>query len=443
MRVVLISTYELGRQPFGLASPAAWLRAAGHEVTCADLAVGSLPLVEVQQADLVALYLPMHTATRLAQPVLRRIRQENPSAHLCCYGLYAPLNEVHLRSLGVQSILGGEFEESLTRLADTLTPGSLGISETTLTRLRFLVPDRARLPVLERYPKLVTAQGRKRVGYAEASRGCKHVCRHCPVVPVYKGAFRVVQPDVVLEDIRRQVADGAQHITFGDPDFLNGPKHALRVIEGLHRSHPELTYDVTAKIEHLLAHRELIPVLRDTGCVFVTTAVESTDDDVLAILEKRHTCADFIEVTRLFEEAGLALAPTFIPFTPWTTAEGLRRMLALVRDLGLIEAVAPVQWSLRLLIPSGSRLLELADIQSVIGEFDTGALVYPWRHPSPAVDELADRVSKVVRAGVANKRSRSEVFYDIWQTLHGLPAKEDYALVPRSTIPYMEEPWFC
>jgi len=42
LKIVLISTYELGRQPFGLASPAAWLRADGHQVTCADLARGPL-----------------------------------------------------------------------------------------------------------------------------------------------------------------------------------------------------------------------------------------------------------------------------------------------------------------------------------------------------------------------------------------------------------------
>ena len=65
VRIVLVSTYELGRQPFGLASPAAWLRGAGHEVVVADVSCGPLPLAAIEQAGLVAFFLPMHTATRL------------------------------------------------------------------------------------------------------------------------------------------------------------------------------------------------------------------------------------------------------------------------------------------------------------------------------------------------------------------------------------------
>lgn len=443
MKAVLISTYELGRQPFGLASPAAWLRARGHQVTCADLAVGSMPSVEVREADLVAIYLPMHTATRLAAPVLDRVRELNPDAHLCCYGLYAPLNEAHLRGLGVQTILGGEFEAELTRLAGSLGGETSGGSGVFLDRLAFVPPDRTRLPVLSRYPKLVVGASKKRAGYTEASRGCKHLCRHCPVVPVYNGAFRIVQTEVVLEDIRRQVAAGAEHVTFGDPDFLNGPAHARRLVEALHAEHPGLTYDITAKIEHLLQLRNWLPVLRDTGCLFVTTAVESVDELVLCKLDKGHTAADFEEVAGLFREAGLTLAPTFIPFNPWTTAEGFRRLLDSVRRLGLVDNVASVQWSLRLLITAQSRLLELEDVRSLVGEFDRRALVYPWRHPLQAVDALGERVSRIVRAGVAARRSRAEVFWEVWEAAHARPAPDDYRLLPRTVIPYMEEPWFC
>ena len=164
----------------------------------------------------------MHTATRLALPVLKRVRALNSQAHLCCYGLYAPLNEAHLRNAGVQSIIGGEFEAALSRWL-------MGCS---LSRKRLwsgcnsCCQTGPACPSLSRYPKLVTGSGKKRVGYTEASRGCKHLCRHCPVVPVYNGAFRVVPMDIVLADIRQQVAAGAEHITFGDPDFLNGPTHA-------------------------------------------------------------------------------------------------------------------------------------------------------------------------------------------------------------------------
>src|ERR1051326_929476 len=314
VRVVLISTYEMGRQPFGLASPAAWLRAEGHDVRVADLSREPLPIPAVEQADLVAFFLPMHTATRLFSRVAERVRSANPRARLCAYGLYAPLNQELLRRTGVETIIGGEFEQGLVEWARGDQSPNI-----RLDQLQFLPPDRSGLPPLGAYAHLVTNGNRRRAGYTEASRGCKHFCRHCPLVPVYRGVFRVVQQDVVLEDVRRQMAAGAEHITFGDPDFFNGPGHARSIVEALHREWPDLTYDVTIKIEHLLQRRDLLPVLRRTGCAFVTSAVESLDDGVLARLAKGHTRADFLEALRLTREASLPLSPTFIPFTPWTT----------------------------------------------------------------------------------------------------------------------------
>ncbi len=119
MRALLISTYELGRQPYGLASPAAWLRRAGWDVACADIAKERLTRAAIEGADLVGFHLPMHTATRLAGPVIRKVREINGSARLCAYGLYAPLNREWLRSLGVDAVFGGEFEDALAAYASS------------------------------------------------------------------------------------------------------------------------------------------------------------------------------------------------------------------------------------------------------------------------------------------------------------------------------------
>ena len=371
MRVVLISTYELGHQPFGLSSPAAWLIREGHDVVCLDLAVAPLEEAAIRAANLVAFYLPMHTATRLAIPVIDRVQQLNPRARLACYGLYAPLNADLLHGLGIETVIGGEFEGALVQLA-----AGNAVPAKNLEKLVFLTPNRRGLPGLELYSHLRQNGTKTTAGYTEASRGCKHLCRHCPVVPVYEGQFRVVQREVVLEDIRQQVAAGARHITFGDPDFFNGPAHAMRIVEAFHGEFPQVTYDVTIKIEHLKQHRELVPALKQTGCLFVTSAVESIDDSVLARLEKGHTRQDFFEVAASLREAGLVLQPTFIAFMPWTTVEGYGGLLHALADLELVENTAPVQLALRLLVTRNSRLLELPDIQAVIGPFDEKALVY-------------------------------------------------------------------
>ena len=448
MRVTLVATYELGRQPFGLASPAAWLREAGIEVTTVDLSREPFR-PEAFATDLVAFHLPMHTATRLALPVIRRVRTQHPTVRVCCYGLYAPLNESVLRGLGVEQVLGGEFEQALLAVATEGIGQMDGVTrDGSLPRLRFRVPDRSGLPALDRYASLHTPSGDQRVvGYTEASRGCKHLCRHCPVVPVYQGQFRVVPRDVVLADVRAQVDAGARHITFGDPDFFNGVGHAVAIVEALARECPGVSYDVTIKIEHLRRYDDRLTVLRDTGCVFVVSAVESIDDAVLARLDKGHTRADFEQVVARCRQVGLTLAPTFIPFTPWTTLAGYHELLRTIDTLDLVEQVAPIQLALRLLIPRGSRLLELnAERLGVeLDPFDDSRLVYPWKHLDPRVDRLQEAVTGVV--GRRLTAGRSAVFDELLALsaeLAGASAAGRPAGVrDRSTVAYLNEPWYC
>jgi radical SAM superfamily enzyme YgiQ (UPF0313 family) len=459
VKVLLISTYELGRQPFGLASPAAWLRAEGDEVFCLDLSQRDLDEKQVRSADLIAFYLPMHTATRIALGAIRKVRALNPSAQLCAYGLYAPLNAAHLREAGVGAIFGGEFEPGLAAAARAIAGNGRRLPpqthpEVSLDRLQFRVPDRTGLPPLQDYARLVMPNGALRtVGNTEASRGCKHLCRHCPIVPVYEGKFRIVQRDIVLADIRHQIASGAEHITFGDPDFFNGVTHALELVRALHREFPRVTYDVTIKVEHLLQHAEHLPVLRDTGCAFVTTAVESLDDRTLALLDKGHTRADFVRLVALFRDIGLALAPTFVAFTPWITLEGYADLLATIADLGLIENVSPVQLAIRLLIPAGSRLLELPEVRGMVGPFDPVALSYRWDHPDSRVDALQREIERRVQALIAAGHGRSSIFESV---RHMVGARSPSSAISeasrlpdlppiasRATVPYLTEPWYC
>ena len=448
MGILLISTYDLGQQPFGLASPAAWLRRAGLHVDCVDLSRDTLTPETAAAAALVAFYLPMHTATRLALPVIDRIRKMNPAATICAYGLYAPLNESLLREHGVSVVLGPEAEAELVAVAT----GSSGSTRHALPRLRFVPPDRTGLPALSRYASLHLPDGtQKIVGATDATRGCKHRCRHCPIVPVYDGQFRVVPVDVVLADVRALVAQGAEHITFGDPDFFNGPTHARRIVETMHTECPSLTYDLTIKVEHLLAHRPLLPVLVGTGCLFVTSAVESVDDEVLTHLEKGHSRADFFEAARLCADTGLTLAPTFVAFTPWTTVEAYNDLLDVVEELDLASHVAPVQWGIRLLVTWQSRLLELPDIKRLIGPFDRKTLTYPWKHPDPRVDALQAQVMDFI--GVRMTRPRHEIFAAVRElsnaarssprTAGSLYSGGPAPPRPRTAIPYLNEPWYC
>ncbi|MFZ1910478.1 MAG: CUAEP/CCAEP-tail radical SAM protein [Burkholderiales bacterium] len=447
---MLINPYELGRQPFALAQPAAWLKREGFSVRCLDLSLEKLDSDSVKNARVVALYVGMHTATRIAIEALPRVKQFAPKAHLCVYGLYAPMNEALLRSLGVGTVLGGEVEPALVSLCRRLRSDGAANAQTgpvtSLAKVRFEVPDRSGLPQLSRYAHLVLPDGSTRVaGFAEGSRGCKHLCRHCPVVPVYAGMFRVVAPDVVLQDIQQQVEQGATHISFGDPDFLNGPTHGLKLARALHQAFPEVSFDATIKIQHLIEHAGLLPELRANGCLFITSAVETVDDEVLRLLDKNHSSSDFDLVVGLTREAGIALAPTFVAFTPWTTPEGYLALLERLVALRLVESVPPVQLAIRLLVPQGSRLLELPGFRERLLPFDSGLLGYPWRHPDPGVDRLQRDVQTLVTRGEQDKLARREVFAAVWHAAHDA-AERSAPSLPSSLgdpIPHLSEPWYC
>ena len=452
--VLLVSCYELGHQPMGLASPMAFLARAGFPVTAVDVSVDSLEKHAdlVRGARLVAISVPMHTALRLGSRVARRIRELNPSCHLCFYGLYATLNRGYLLQNGADSVLGGESEQSLVRLAEGLAQGGdtlPTVSEPVLERLRFPVPLRRGLPPLEKYAHLERDGNHGPVGYVEASRGCLHHCLHCPIPPVYQGRFFVVPQDVVLDDIRQLVDSGATHITFGDPDFLNGPGHSLAVARTLHQEFPELTFDVTAKVEHILKHRALLPELRRQGCIFVVSAIESLSDHVLNQLDKGHTRQDAIEAVSALRLAGIAPRPTWVSFTPWTTLRDYLDVLEWVDEEGIIGHVDPVQFAVRLLVPPGSLLLERAAIQPFLEPLVPERFTHPWKHPDPRMDLLHDRVSELVEASVSNDEDPFETFSRIrelaWSKLEtGKPPPERRGRSERGTHPpRLTEAWFC
>ncbi len=449
IRVVLISPYELGRQPFGLAQPARWLDDAGFDVRCCDLSIERLGADALTGADMVAIYLPMHTATRIAFEVLPKIRALAPGAVLCAYGLYAPVNARGLRRLGVDTVIGGEYEPHLLDLAERVRVGApnpaLGVVG-DIAKIVFRTPLRDALPALDRYAAIVMPDGTSRpTGFAEASRGCRHRCRHCPVVPVYEGRLRIVPVEVVTADIAQQVAAGARHISFGDPDFLNGPTHALRVARAVHETFPEVTWDATVKIEHIVRYPGHIKALAEAGCLFLISAVESIDDRILEHLAKGHTAADFERAVAIVRAAGLHVTPTFVPFTPWTTVEGYRALLTRLAELRLVESVPAVQLSIRLLVPAGSHLFEIDGFGDLVDAFDDAMLGWPWRHPAPEVDALQTRVQAIAETAADAGEPRRVTFERIWGCAHEALGEAPPPLPADvgSPAPMHSEPWYC
>ncbi|HEX7522139.1 MAG TPA: CUAEP/CCAEP-tail radical SAM protein [Acidimicrobiia bacterium] len=430
MRMLLVSTYELGHQPLGVAVPAAALRARGHELRCTDLSIEPWDPALGEWAEMVACSVPMHTAARLARQLALTI--EKP---LCCYGLYASMcTDV------ADKVIAGEYVDALVAWVDGDDPRG---STTPLGREAAArgapLPARDLLPTLDRYAHLSIGGEERLAGAVEASHGCAHRCRHCPVPVVYDGRIRIVDADAVLADIAQQVEAGARHITFGDPDFFNGVHHSLRVVRAMHEQFPDVTFDCTVKVEHILRHAEVWPEMAASGCLFVVSAFESVDDAILERLDKGHTALDAARATTLLRGHGIEIRPSFLPFTPWTTVDGFRALLDFVAEHDLVGNVDPVQYSIRLLLPRGSLLLDHPDIAPYLGPWDAARLTYEWIVADPAVDELQRDITALVERETDADTSIAEIYRAV-RAAAGAPP---IALGTIADPPRLTESWFC
>jgi radical SAM superfamily enzyme YgiQ (UPF0313 family) len=457
--ILLVACYEMGHQPLAVAWPAAFLERAGYRPAVMDVSVEPLDADKLARARLIAISVPMHTALRLGLEVAARARAANPAAHVCFFGLYATLNAPFLFANGADSVVGGEAERPLVELVEALgrgdaeTPVAVARPKRPapphLERLDFPVPSRAALPSIKKYAHVERDGRLELAAYTEATRGCLHHCRHCPIPPVYGGRFFAVPREVVLADIRQQIEAGARHVTFGDPDFLNGPTHALAVARDLHAEWPDVTFDITAKIEHLLRHRARLPELAAAGCLFIVSAAESLSDTVLAHLDKGHTRADILSALAATRAAGITLRPTWVAFTPWTTLDDHCAWLDFLESEALIDHVDAVQYGLRLLVPPGSLLLETAALRPHLGPLEEATLSYRWSHPDPRMDRLQEETAELVARAIEMKADAPAIFDRVRAmaaAAAGAPAPLPVApRLPRDRRrpPRLTEAWFC
>jgi Radical SAM superfamily len=402
VRILLVATYELGQQPRSLGGATAHLHALGHEVRTIDVSVEPWQPDLAEWADEVGFSVPMHTATRLARDLAASI--DRP---MHAFGLYAD------------------------QCTDFATPV---VWDATL-------PVRAGLPPLDQYARLEIDGEQRLVGGVLASHGCAHRCRHCPVPVVYDGRVQRLDEGAVLADIAQLVAAGAQHLTFGDPDFLNAPPHSRRIVHALHEQFPEITFDCTVKVEHVLRYgglryESVWPEFAAAGCVFVVSAFESVDEAVLTRLDKGHTPADAARAVGVLRASGIDVRPSWLPFTPWTTRSDLIALLDFVYAHDLVGSVDPVQYTVRLLLPRGSLLLGHPDLAPHLGEWNDERSTYEWTSADPAMDQL----QRTLTALVEGDGDPVERYAQVRDAVGAPPVDLSTVTTGR---PRLTESWFC
>lgn len=443
VRVLLLSTYELGRHPVHVASPAATLERAGHTVTAVDLAVENLTAEHLAVVDAIAISVPMHTAMRLAIATAREVRSRHPELPIALYGLYAAVGSESTLGEVADQLLAGEYESGLVSWVGSLnghTQPSLSID---VGHGHFTVPDRSKLGGLDAYARLEWEGEAKLVGAVEASHGCRHRCRHCPIPVLYDGRWRKVGMEQVLADIEHLVALGARHITFGDPDFLNAPRYSLDVLRSAHAAHPQLTFDVTVKVSHILEHRDLWAEMAQLGVLFVVSAFESVDDRTLEILDKNHTRDDMVEAIEITRSTGVHLRPTWLPFFPWTTPDDLVGLIRFLDEHRLWEATDPVQLAIKLLVPEGSLLEDHPEVRPHLIEYLPETLTWEWGFADPDGELLHKRLDSIAAEG---SDCGAEALVTLRQMRHTVAevCRLDPGPMPVGpAVPRLTESWFC
>ena len=325
------------------------------------------------------------------------------------------------------------------------------------------------LPPLERYARLIGPEP----GQTELVGLRRSQPRLQASLPALSGRARLRRPflrragDVVLADVAQQVVGGRAPLTFGDPDFLNAPGHALRIrSRGCTRRIP------TSPSTHHQDRAFAAPTrpfaeLRELGCLFVVSALESLSDRVLEELDKGHTRADIFERSSVLRAARIALRPSFVPFTPWTTLDDYLELVDFVFGEASRRQRRSDSARDSLLVPPGSALLwshggvrhragsaaELAAAGTLpietpewLGPYDPVALGYRWKHADPRMDRLFQDVTREVELGAREGSDHAAVVGGVRALAYaaaGRPAPPPLRHRPEEFVPRLTESWFC
>jgi hypothetical protein len=183
--------------------------------------------------------------------------------------------------------------------------------------------------------------------------------------------------------------------------------------------------------------------------LFVISAVESFSDVVLKHLAKGHTRADALEAFKVVREAGIVLRPSLVAFTPWTTLDEYIELFDIVGHEGLIDAVDPIQYAIRLLVPPGSLLERDPAIAPYLGKLDAPSFTYRWTHPDPRMDRLYRDANRVVGDAAEQEEDAAVTFAhlrELAQAAREGREPKPVAISPdpnRTRPPRLTEPWFC
>ena len=373
MKILLTSFYDLGKQPKIIAEIVDRYNSSEIDFDFFDFSVEDQN-IDLENYDVLGIYAPMHTATILS---IEYIKDKKLPNKMFTFGLYGSVLE--------------DFNSSIRYIKDIESDELalfLEINDDHQFSLKNNIPNRQIFPDISNYAHLVDGSNNLIAGSVETTYGCKHSCTHCPVPISFNGSFKTYSLEKIVSDVENQVKQGAKHISFNDPDFFNGPMHALKILEALNKKFPGITYDSTIKVEHIIKYKKYFKELASLNMVFVISAFETTNDKVLSILEKNHTRSDLNNSIEISQEFGIDIRPTWMPFSPWTELKDLSNIVELIEGYQLRETVDPIQLTIKLLIPKHSLIIQRPEIKKYLGNYEKESLSFQWKYENIDAEKL-------------------------------------------------------
>ena len=428
MKILLTSFYDLGKQPKIIAEIVDRYNSSEIDFDFFDFSVEDQN-IDLENYDVLGIYAPMHTATILS---IEYIKDKKLPNKMFTFGLYGSVLE--------------DFNSSIRYIKDIESDELalfLEINDDHQFSLKNNIPNRQIFPDISNYAHLVDGSNNLIAGSVETTYGCKHSCTHCPVPISFNGSFKTYSLEKIVSDVENQVKQGAKHISFNDPDFFNGPIHALKILESLNEKFPSITYDSTIKVEHIIKYKKYFKELSSLNMVFVISAFETTNDLVLSILEKNHTSHDLNNSIEISQDFGIDIRPTWMPFSPWTELNDLSNIVKLIEKYELRETVDPIQLTIKLLIPKHSLIIKKPEINKYLGNYEKNSLSFKWEYENNDVEKLQSSLFDFIL-----NNSELDEHKQYLGMVNIIEKCTDTKLLTNSSydfknVPKLSETWFC
>ncbi|MHB8086032.1 MAG: B12-binding domain-containing radical SAM protein [Dehalococcoidia bacterium] len=340
--------------PLGLGYLAAAVRDAGYEVSILDCTFmdrnEAISKALKAGADITGIY-SMVTMRKDAVMFARALKGKTK---LLVAGGPLPSCEPALFLEDFDIVVRGEGEQTFLELLRSYENGRdwmsvpgiayrnngfAGKDGLVFTESRQLHPDLDNIspPARDLFPNNTYVEYyKKKTGRAATAvmttRGCPFSCEFCSNV-IFGNSYRERSPQNVVDEVERAISLGYNHVHFADDVFTLKKERVIRVCEEIRQRKLNFTWECLGRVDSI--DLELTRQMKEAGCNRIFFGIESADDTILKIMNKKITIEKAAGAIRMTNEAGLKTGAFFILCYPGDSNDTVLKTLKFATALPL------------------------------------------------------------------------------------------------------------